>query len=60
MAEQHFRRALQISQGDWSVFVTHPLSLAFLILAVLVFLTPFILRALENRLLAKAAQTEAR
>ena len=60
MAEQHFRRALQISQGDWSVFVTHPLSLAFLVLAVLVFLTPFILRALENRLLAKAAQTEAR
>src|SRR5512134_448500 len=27
MAEQQFRRALQISQGDWSVFVTHPLSL---------------------------------
>ncbi|MBL9036551.1 MAG: tripartite tricarboxylate transporter permease [Rhodospirillaceae bacterium] len=55
MMEQQFRRALQISQGDWSVFITHPLSLAFLVLAVLVFLTPFVLRMLERRLAARAA-----
>ncbi len=25
-AEQHLRRALSISQGDWTVFLTRPLS----------------------------------
>ncbi|MDP2054694.1 MAG: tripartite tricarboxylate transporter permease, partial [Acidobacteriota bacterium] len=32
-AEQHLRRALSISQGDWSVFVTRPLSAALLAVA---------------------------
>ena len=35
MAEQQFRRALAISEGDPSVFLTHPISLALLIIAVL-------------------------
>ena len=30
-AEQHLRRALSISQGDWSVFLTHPLSAGLLL-----------------------------
>jgi putative tricarboxylic transport membrane protein len=59
MAEQQFRRALQISQGDWSVFVTHPLSLFFLVLALLVFLTPFILQALARRMAANAQGSTA-
>ena len=29
-AEQHLRRALSISQGDWSVFITQPLSAGLL------------------------------
>jgi putative tricarboxylic transport membrane protein len=29
-ADQHLRRALSISQGDWMVFVSHPLSAALL------------------------------
>jgi putative tricarboxylic transport membrane protein len=33
-AEQHLRRALSISQGDWSVFVTHPLSVGLLLVSV--------------------------
>jgi len=33
-AEQHLRRALSISQGDWTVFVTHPLSAALLAISV--------------------------
>jgi putative tricarboxylic transport membrane protein len=33
-AEQHVRRALSISQGDWTVFVTHPLSAALLAISV--------------------------
>jgi putative tricarboxylic transport membrane protein len=32
-AEQHLRRALAISQGDWSIFITHPLSATLLIVS---------------------------
>jgi len=35
-AEQHLRRTLAISQGDWSVFATHPLSAALLLTSVAV------------------------
>ncbi|HEX6164012.1 MAG TPA: tripartite tricarboxylate transporter permease [Vicinamibacterales bacterium] len=35
-AEQHLRRALSISQGDWSVFATRPLSAALLLAAAAV------------------------
>src|SRR5216684_3622252 len=34
LLEENFRRALQLSAGDWSVFVTRPLSLAFLLAAL--------------------------
>lgn len=34
MAEVNLRRALMASKGDWSVFVTRPISLVFLLLAV--------------------------
>ena len=37
-AEQHWRRALSISQGDWSVFATQPLSAALLIVSAAVVL----------------------
>jgi putative tricarboxylic transport membrane protein len=33
-AEQHLRRALSISQGDWSVFVSRPLSMTLLLLSL--------------------------
>jgi TctA family transporter len=35
MLEENFRRALQLTEGDWSVFVTRPLSLSFLIASVI-------------------------
>jgi putative tricarboxylic transport membrane protein len=35
-AEQHLRRALSISQGDWTVFITRPISLALLVSAVVI------------------------
>ena len=44
MAEQQFRRALAISEGDPSVFLTHPISLALLIIAVLLVIVPVFLR----------------
>jgi putative tricarboxylic transport membrane protein len=46
MAEAQFRRALTISQGDASVFFTHPISLALLVIAALVLLLPALIRRL--------------
>ena len=44
LAEQQFRRALAISQGDLSVFLTRPLSAALLTIAVLVLVVPVVVR----------------
>jgi putative tricarboxylic transport membrane protein len=35
-AEQHLRRALAISQGDWTVFLSRPLSFALLVSSLLI------------------------
>jgi putative tricarboxylic transport membrane protein len=35
MMEQGFRRSLAISNGDWTIFVTRPITLAILIAVVL-------------------------
>ena len=40
LAEQQARRALSISQGDWTVFVTRPISAAVLAAAVLALMAP--------------------
>jgi putative tricarboxylic transport membrane protein len=48
MAEAQFRRAMTISQGDPSVFVTHPLSLALLVIALLVIIMPPVLRRMRR------------
>jgi putative tricarboxylic transport membrane protein len=42
MAEENFRRALSISQGDASVFITHPISLTLLILALVMLVLPIV------------------
>ena len=34
LAEQEFRRAMTISQGDWMIFLQKPLSLALLLIAL--------------------------
>ena len=44
LAEAQFRRALSISQGDPSVFLTHPLSAVLLALAAAVIIVPIVLR----------------
>jgi putative tricarboxylic transport membrane protein len=44
LAEQQFRRALAISQGDPTVFFTHPISAGLLITAVVLVLGPILLR----------------
>ncbi|QQP90575.1 tripartite tricarboxylate transporter permease [Skermanella sp. TT6] len=49
LAEQQFRRALAISQGDPTVFFTHPISLGLLVTALLLVLVPFLLRRRRRR-----------
>jgi putative tricarboxylic transport membrane protein len=44
IAEQQFRRALAISQGDGSVFFTRPLAAALLTIALAVLLAPMLLK----------------
>jgi putative tricarboxylic transport membrane protein len=44
LAEQQFRRALAISQGDPTVFFTHPISAGLLVTAVVLVLGPMLLR----------------
>jgi putative tricarboxylic transport membrane protein len=43
LAEEQFRRALMISQGNPSVFFTHPLSLLLLVIAALIVIVPVVL-----------------
>jgi putative tricarboxylic transport membrane protein len=40
LAEQEFRRAMTISQGDMMIFLQKPLSLGLLVIAVLAVLGP--------------------
>ena len=40
LAEQEFRRAMTISNGDWTVFFTHPLSASLLAIAALALVGP--------------------
>jgi TctA family transporter len=48
MMEENLRRALQVSNGDPSVFVTQPISLAFIIVTVLILIV-MVLPAVRNR-----------
>jgi putative tricarboxylic transport membrane protein len=57
MAEQQFRRALALSGGDPSVFVTQPISLLILVIAFLLVLVPIFLR--RRRLSGAPAETPA-
>jgi putative tricarboxylic transport membrane protein len=49
MAETQLRRALAISQGDASVFVTQPIALGLLVATLLVLLAPPVVRAVQRR-----------
>jgi putative tricarboxylic transport membrane protein len=49
IAEQQFRRALAISQGDGSVFFTRPLSAGLLAIALMILLVPLVLKPRRGR-----------
>lgn len=58
LAEQQFRRAMTISQGDATVFLTRPISATLLALAAVALVLPLIL-ALRHRRAAKALPQKA-
>jgi putative tricarboxylic transport membrane protein len=49
MAEQQFRRALAISQGDYSTFITRPISATILVIALLAVCIPLLSRFFKKR-----------
>jgi putative tricarboxylic transport membrane protein len=49
IAEAHFRRALQIAQGDYATFLTRPISATILALAALAVIVPLVVRASRGR-----------
>ena len=49
LAEQQMRRALAISQGDFTIFVTEPLSAALLAIAAMALFGPILWRLLRRR-----------
>ena len=49
LAESQFRRALAISQGDPSVFLTHPISAALLALTALLVVAPWLVKVVRER-----------
>jgi putative tricarboxylic transport membrane protein len=40
--EQHLRMSLIISQGDYAIFLKHPISLVFILVAILSFVLPLV------------------
>ncbi len=55
--EKNMRTALVISQGDWSYFVTRPISIVLIVMIVLTFLFPVFQEMRKKK--AKAAEAEA-
>jgi putative tricarboxylic transport membrane protein len=49
LAETQFRRALSISQGDASVFFTHPISATLLAITAVLIVAPFVVRHWKRR-----------
>lgn len=49
IAEDHFRRALQIAQGNYATFVTRPISAAILLLALLALILPPLARYVQEK-----------
>ena len=48
LAETQFRRALSISQGDATVFLTQPISATFLAITAALVVVPWVVRRLPR------------
>ena len=47
--EKNMRRALVISRGSWTYFVTQPISCVILLMVVFTFCAPFVLKYVQSR-----------
>jgi putative tricarboxylic transport membrane protein len=56
MLELNLRRALLVSDGDWTTFISRPLSLILIIIIALGTLVPVILKAIRSRYQTAAAE----
>jgi putative tricarboxylic transport membrane protein len=54
MAEQSMRQALTISMGEWSTFVTRPLSGSLLAISVILLIAPPLVRRWQQKRVATA------
>jgi len=54
MAEQSMRQALTISMGEWSTFVTRPLSASLMAISVILLIAPPLVRRWQQKRVAKA------
>ena len=52
--ESNMRRALTLSKGDWSYFLSQPISAVILALVVITFCLPFVMDARKKRKAGKA------
>jgi putative tricarboxylic transport membrane protein len=48
--ESNLRMSLVLSEGDWTVFFRHPISLGFILLSLVSFFGPLILPAIRSKL----------
>jgi putative tricarboxylic transport membrane protein len=49
LAEEQLRRSLAISQGSWSVFVTHPIAAGLLAVTLAVLVLPMVVRYMRRK-----------
>lgn len=54
MAESNLRRALVLSEGNWSIFITSPISLVFLVFSAISMAWPVIRGAYEKKINGRA------
>lgn len=54
--ESSLRQSLMLSRGDFSIFITRPISLAFLVVAILLLVVPIITQRKKLSALAKEAE----
>ena len=59
MAETQLRRALAISQGDLTVFISRPISASFLALTLILLVAPMLVRHIQRARQARAAAAGA-
>ena len=57
--EKNMRRILNSKQGDWSVFLSRPISCVILILVIVTFLLPIIINKVKSKKAAKAQDADS-